>query len=116
MSHCYRVSSKTVSLTSSLTSRPFDNDRICIIFYITTTNNIPWLYMRTLENGLSWVDILGAHELCIKRIRPSTLCLSKWDYANSRIKPWADLSFITWEGEFSLLLRLPTSSIICSTP
>jgi len=80
-----------------IVKRPFDNDRICIIFYITTTNNTPWLYMRTLENGLSWVDILGAHELCIKRIRPSTLCLSKWDYANSRIKPWADLCFITWE-------------------
>ncbi|KAH7026671.1 uncharacterized protein B0I36DRAFT_161075 [Microdochium trichocladiopsis] len=80
-----------------LVKRPFDNDRVCIIFYLTTTDSTPWLFMRTLENGLSWVDILGAHELCIKRIRPSTLCLTKWDYTNSRIKAWADLCFITWE-------------------
>lgn len=81
-------------------NRSFDNDKICIIFYLTTTDNVPWLFMRTLDGGLSWVDILGAHELCIKRIRPSMLCLSKWDHANSRVKAWADLSFITWEGKF----------------
>ncbi|OTA99687.1 hypothetical protein M426DRAFT_324941 [Hypoxylon sp. CI-4A] len=80
-----------------LVKRSFDNDRISVIFFQQLRNQAPSLLLRSKEYGKIWVSILGVHELSIRREGNSILNLSRWDHIEQRAKPWAGLSFLTWE-------------------
>lgn len=54
--------------------------------------------IRDLKGGQPWVTRQGAHELCIQREAPSSLVFSRWSRKENRIKLWASLSFVTYEG------------------
>lgn len=80
-----------------LVKRSFDNDRVSVIFFLQLRNQAPSLLIRSKVLNQNWVSALGAHELCIRRESDSVLHLSKWSHTEQRAKPWANLSFLTWE-------------------
>lgn len=55
--------------------------------------------VRQIHSGEPWAAIKGAHELCIKRDFDSRLTFTRWSVSERRTKPWAQLTFITWEGK-----------------
>lgn len=48
--------------------------------------------------GNPWFSLLGAHELCVKR-NGSCLQFWRWSASEQCTKRWANLCFLTWEGE-----------------
>lgn len=54
--------------------------------------------IRDLKGGQPWVTRRGAHELCIQREAPSSLVFSRWSRKENRVKLFASLSFVTYEG------------------
>jgi hypothetical protein len=80
-----------------LVKRPFDHDRIAVMFYLESSKQTPTLFIRSLMGSQSWVSTHGAHALCIHRESTSILQLSRWSYSQNRSKPWANLQFTTWE-------------------
>ncbi|KAI1460434.1 hypothetical protein F4805DRAFT_392781 [Annulohypoxylon moriforme] len=80
-----------------LVKRSFDNDRISAIFFLQLQNQAPSLMVRSKVASQNWVSMLGVHELSIRRDNDSVLHLSTWCRKDQCIKPWANLSFLTWE-------------------
>ncbi|KAI1373694.1 hypothetical protein F4677DRAFT_215344 [Hypoxylon crocopeplum] len=80
-----------------LVKRSFDNDRVSVIFFLQLRNQAPSLLIRSKCGTQNWVSVLGAHELSIRREGDSVLHLSRWSRSEQRVKPWANLSFLTWE-------------------
>lgn len=80
-----------------LVKRSFSNDRLSVIFFLQIFDDAPYLLIRTFQTGQPWVAVLGAHELCIHQDTNSSLTLTRWSQSEDRIKPWAVLSFVTWE-------------------
>ncbi|KAI1073914.1 hypothetical protein F5B20DRAFT_596827 [Whalleya microplaca] len=80
-----------------LVKRSFDNNRISVIFFLQLTNQAPSVLIRTTQPNGSWCSVRGVHELCIYRKGESSLTLDRWSQSEQRSKPWANLSFLTWE-------------------
>ncbi|KAI1100719.1 hypothetical protein F4804DRAFT_36325 [Jackrogersella minutella] len=80
-----------------LVKRSFDSDRISVIFILQQRNQAPALMIRSKVGPQNWVSVLGVHELSIRRESESVLHLSRWSREEQRVKPWANLSFLTWE-------------------
>ncbi|ORY66119.1 uncharacterized protein BCR38DRAFT_173137 [Pseudomassariella vexata] len=80
-----------------LIKRSFDNDRLSVTFFLETSDEAPFLLIRTMQFGSSWVSLRGAHELSIRRGTSNTLTLTRWSKSEEHSKPWAILSFITCE-------------------
>ncbi|KAI2463282.1 hypothetical protein F4781DRAFT_132335 [Annulohypoxylon bovei var. microspora] len=80
-----------------LVKRSFDSDRISVIFFLQLRNRAPSLLIRSKVASQNWVSVLGVHELSIRRESDSVLHLSRWSMEEQRIRPWANLSFLTWE-------------------
>ncbi|KAL7627895.1 hypothetical protein AAE478_002090 [Parahypoxylon ruwenzoriense] len=80
-----------------LVKRSFDNDRVSVIFFLQLRNQAPSLLIRSKVINQNWVSILGVHELAIRRESDTVLHLSRWSMSEQRAKPWANLSFLTWE-------------------
>ncbi|KAI0011645.1 hypothetical protein F4779DRAFT_626477 [Xylariaceae sp. FL0662B] len=80
-----------------LVKRSFDNDSVSVIFFVQLSNQAPSVLIRTTHFSGSWCSVLGVHELCIYRKNDSTLTLERWSQSERRPKPWANLSFFTWE-------------------
>ncbi|KAI1417075.1 hypothetical protein F5Y13DRAFT_103982 [Hypoxylon sp. FL1857] len=80
-----------------LVKRSFDSDRISVIFFLQLRNQAPSLLIRSKVLSQNWVSVLGVHELSIRRESDSVLHLSRWSRSEQRVKPWANLSFLTWE-------------------
>ncbi|KAI0388145.1 hypothetical protein F5Y04DRAFT_287015 [Hypomontagnella monticulosa] len=80
-----------------LVKRSFDSDRISVIFFLQLRNQAPSLLIRSKVYSQNWVSVLGVHELSIKRESDSVLHLSRWSRSEQRVRPWANLSFLTWE-------------------
>lgn len=78
--------------------RSFNDNQLSVTFYLHGSEEIPWVMIRDLKGGQPWVTRRGAHELCIQREAPSSLVFSRWSRKENRIKLWASLSFITYEG------------------
>ncbi len=70
---------------------------ISIVVFLNSTNQCPYLLMRTVQGATEWYSLLGAHELCIER-EGSALQLKRWSRSEQCSKLWAVLYFITWEG------------------
>ncbi|KAI2606943.1 uncharacterized protein GGS25DRAFT_522459 [Hypoxylon fragiforme] len=77
--------------------RSFDKDRISVIFFMQLKSQTPYVYIRIKQGSQNWVSVFGVHELSIRRGADSVLDLSMWDFAERSAKPWASLSFLTWE-------------------
>ncbi|OTB15944.1 hypothetical protein K445DRAFT_104698 [Daldinia sp. EC12] len=80
-----------------LVKRSFDNDRISVIFFLQLRDQTPSLLIRSKDASRIWVSVRGAHELSIRRENDSVLLLSRWSRSEQKAKPWAILSFLTWE-------------------
>ncbi|KAI1386803.1 uncharacterized protein F4822DRAFT_431671 [Hypoxylon trugodes] len=80
-----------------LVKRSFDSDRISVIFFLQLRSQAPFLLIRSKVGSQNWVSIHGVHELTIRRESDSMLHLSRWSRNEQRVKPWANLSFLTWE-------------------
>ncbi|KAI2621146.1 hypothetical protein GGR54DRAFT_647203 [Hypoxylon sp. NC1633] len=80
-----------------LVKRSFDNDRVSVNFFLQLRNQAPSLLIRTKVGSQNWVSVLGVHELSIRREGDSVLHLSRWSRSEQRVKPWANLAFLTWE-------------------
>ncbi|KAI0852843.1 hypothetical protein F5Y00DRAFT_155571 [Daldinia vernicosa] len=80
-----------------LIKRSFDSDRISVIFFLQLRDQAPSLLIRSKVASQNWVSVLGVHELSIRRESDSVLHLSRWSRSEQRVKPWANLSFLTWE-------------------
>ncbi|KAK8097715.1 uncharacterized protein PG998_013201 [Apiospora kogelbergensis] len=83
----------------TLAKRTFDDDNVSVTFFLQGLEETPFLMVRQIHSGEPWASIKGAHELCIKRDFDSRLTLNRWSSSEGRSKPWAQLTFITWEGE-----------------
>ncbi|KAK4245621.1 hypothetical protein C7999DRAFT_42840 [Corynascus novoguineensis] len=79
-----------------LFKRPFDNDTISIVVFLSSVDQCPYFLMRTIQNNTPWYSMFGAHELCIER-EGSALQLKRWSRSEQCSKLWAALYFITWE-------------------
>ncbi|KAI0111680.1 hypothetical protein F4814DRAFT_450354 [Daldinia grandis] len=80
-----------------LIKRSFDSDRISVIFFLQLRDQAPSLLIRSKVANQNWVSVLGVHELSIRREGDSYLQLSRWSRSEQKVKPWANLSFLTWE-------------------
>jgi len=96
--HAYRISNHGRWLTSN--PRTFDDDNVSVTFFLQGLDEIPSLMVRQIHSGEPWAAIKGAHELCIKRDFDSRLTFTRWSVSEHRTKPWAQLTFITWEGRY----------------
>ncbi|KAK4128288.1 hypothetical protein N657DRAFT_563192 [Parathielavia appendiculata] len=76
--------------------RPFDNDTVSVVVFLSSTDKCPYLLMRTLQNNTPWYSLFGAHELCIER-EGSALQLKRWSRSEQCSKLWAVFYFMTWE-------------------
>ncbi|KAK4239435.1 hypothetical protein C8A03DRAFT_14155 [Achaetomium macrosporum] len=76
--------------------RPFDNDRISIVVFLSSVDQCPYFLMRTIQDDAPWYSMFGAHELCIER-EGSALQLKRWSRSEQCSKLWAALYFLTWE-------------------
>ncbi|KAL2020157.1 hypothetical protein VTK56DRAFT_8681 [Thermocarpiscus australiensis] len=76
--------------------RPFDNDKISIVGFLSSVDQCPYFLMRTMQGDTPWFSLLGAHELCIER-EGSALQLKRWSRSEQSSKLWAALYFLTWE-------------------
>ncbi|KAH7374880.1 hypothetical protein B0T11DRAFT_3940 [Plectosphaerella cucumerina] len=76
--------------------RLFDDDRLSLMVYLNLVNQVPYLLIRTFHLGNFWFSLNGAHELRILR-EGNTLQLRRWSHSEQQSKPWASLSFKTWE-------------------
>ncbi|KAK0730566.1 hypothetical protein B0H67DRAFT_39137 [Lasiosphaeris hirsuta] len=76
--------------------RPFDNDKISIVVFMSSVDQSPYLLIRTIQGGNPWFSLHGAHELCIGR-EGSALQLKRWSRTEQCSKLWAALYFLTWE-------------------
>ncbi|KAK7992667.1 hypothetical protein PG988_001461 [Apiospora saccharicola] len=81
----------------TLAKRTFDDDNVSVTFFLQGLDEIPSLMVRQIHSGEPWAAIKGAHELCIKRDFDSRLTFTRWSVSERRTKPWAQLTFITWE-------------------
>ncbi|KAK8068857.1 hypothetical protein PG994_005473 [Apiospora phragmitis] len=83
----------------TLAKRTFDDDNVSVTFFLHGYDEIPTLMVRQIHihSGEPWAAIKGAHELCIKRDFDSRLTFTRWSISERRTKPWAQLTFITWE-------------------
>ncbi|KAL2178632.1 uncharacterized protein P884DRAFT_276534 [Thermothelomyces heterothallicus CBS 202.75] len=79
-----------------LFKRPFENDTISVVAFLSSVDQCPYFLMRILQNSAPWYSMLGAHELCIER-EGSALQLKRWSRSEQCSKLWAALYFITWE-------------------
>ena len=79
-------------------NRPFDNDTISIVVFLSSIDQCPYFLMRTVQNNTPWYSMFGAHELCIER-EGSALQLKRWSRSEQCSKLWVALYFLTWEGE-----------------
>ncbi|KAL2154119.1 hypothetical protein VTH82DRAFT_2795 [Thermothelomyces myriococcoides] len=50
-----------------LFKRPFENDTISVVAFLSSVDQCPYFLVRTLQNGAPWYSMFGAHELCIER-------------------------------------------------
>ncbi|KAI1170753.1 hypothetical protein F4777DRAFT_594627 [Nemania sp. FL0916] len=81
-----------------LVKRTFENDRISIIIFLRQSDLAPFILVRMrTASGEPWFCIRDVEELSIERETSSTLHLSYWNSMERRRKPWASLSFLTWE-------------------
>lgn len=69
------------------------------MFILEGQEEAPYVFIRTNADVNSWVAVLGAHELVIKRDNDSTLTLSRWSLSQHKSKLWAKLRFVYWEGQ-----------------
>ncbi|SPQ18953.1 ac2ded5a-847b-42b1-9134-2f1cee772df4 [Thermothielavioides terrestris] len=76
--------------------RPFDNDTISIVVFLSSFDQCPYFLMRTMQGNTPWYSMFGAHELCIER-EGSALQLKRWSRSEQCSKLWAALYFLTWE-------------------
>lgn len=79
-------------------NRPFDNDTVSIVVYLSSADQCPYFLLRTMQNNTPWYSLFGAHELCIER-EGSALQLKRWSRSEQCSKLWAALYFLTWEGK-----------------
>ncbi|KAG7100658.1 hypothetical protein HYQ44_020010 [Verticillium longisporum] len=76
--------------------RPFDNDRLALMVYISPLDQGSYLLLRSFQNGAPWYALRGAHELCISR-EGGALQLRRWSATAQCARAWATLVFKTWE-------------------
>ncbi|KAH6636758.1 hypothetical protein F5144DRAFT_193253 [Chaetomium tenue] len=76
--------------------RPFDNDTISIVVFLSSVDQCPYFLMRTMQDNTPWYSMFGAHELCIER-EGSALQLKRWSRSEQCSKLWVALYFLTWE-------------------
>ncbi|KAG7151257.1 hypothetical protein HYQ46_012980 [Verticillium longisporum] len=76
--------------------RPFDNDRLALMVYISPLDQGSYLLLRSFQNGAPWYALRGTHELCISR-EGGALQLRRWSTTAQCAKAWATLVFKTWE-------------------
>lgn len=76
--------------------RPFDNDKLSVVVFLSSVDQSPYLLIRTMQGGNPWFSLRGAHELCISR-EGSALQLKRWSRSEQCSKLWAALYFMTWE-------------------
>ncbi|KAK4155354.1 hypothetical protein C8A00DRAFT_13575 [Chaetomidium leptoderma] len=76
--------------------RPFDNDMISIVVFLSSVDQCPYFLMRSMQNNAPWYSLFGAHELCIER-EGSALQLKRWSRSEQCSKLWVALYFLTWE-------------------
>ncbi|CAJ2513130.1 Uu.00g012490.m01.CDS01 [Anthostomella pinea] len=81
----------------TLATRSFSNDRVSVIILLDPIAQAPYFLVRTIKKRSPWVSLRGVHELCINRAKDSRLDLTRWSNSERRAKPWAELSFSTWE-------------------
>ncbi|KAL2168443.1 hypothetical protein VTG60DRAFT_7245 [Thermothelomyces hinnuleus] len=79
-----------------LFKRPFENDTISVVAFLSSVDQCPYFLMRILQNSAPWYSMFGAHELCIER-EGSALQLKRWSRSEQCSRLWAALYFITWE-------------------
>ncbi|KAI2628312.1 hypothetical protein GGS21DRAFT_545562 [Xylaria nigripes] len=78
--------------------RTFENDRISVIIFVRQSDLMPFLLIRTRIDSIEpLVSIYPIDLLMIEREASSVLHLSYIDNVDMCRKPWASLSFITWE-------------------
>lgn len=77
--------------------RPFNEQQISLIVYLSARDRCPYFLLRTYHMGGPWFALRGAHELCINR-EGSCLQLQRWSPTEGCAKLWASLCFMTWEG------------------
>lgn len=82
--------------------RPFDNDRLALMVYISPLDQGSYLLLRSFQNGAPWYALRGTHELCISR-EGGALQLRRWSTTAQCAKAWATLVFKTWEGKSACL-------------
>ncbi|KAI0015880.1 hypothetical protein F4780DRAFT_773223 [Xylariomycetidae sp. FL0641] len=83
--------------TATLVKRSFDDGEFSVVIFLQQEDQTPYLMVRTYHQGEPWVQIRGAHELCIHRERGSRLEFSRWSFSRQEARPWASLCFLTWE-------------------
>jgi hypothetical protein len=76
--------------------RPFDNDTISLVVYLSSVDQCRYFLLRTMQNNTPWYSLFGAHELCIER-EGSALQLKRWSRSEQCSKLWVALYFLTWE-------------------
>lgn len=95
----------------TLMRRTFDGG-LCVLFLLSAEEGAPLVAVKTWSKGTEWYAYRGHHEICLLRDR-NKLVLKRWSHSGHCAKPWAVLSFVTWEGKlhnrmtsFSNLLSL----------
>jgi hypothetical protein len=78
--------------------RSFNERQITLVAYESARDKCPYFLLRTFHMGNPWFSLLGAHELCVKR-NGSCLQFWRWSASEQCTKRWANLCFLTWEGE-----------------
>ncbi|KAL2122603.1 hypothetical protein VTJ04DRAFT_3058 [Mycothermus thermophilus] len=79
-----------------LFQRPFNNDNLSILVFLSSADQCPYYLIRTMQNNTPWYSMFGAHELRIER-EGSALQLKRWSHSDQCSKLWAVLYFQTWE-------------------
>lgn len=81
-----------------LLRRSFDGDRLGLLIIVNAANGGPYFVLRVYMGGAQFFSYRGIHEICVHQVGNS-LRLKRWSHSIQGPKPWAVLSFVTWEGE-----------------
>lgn len=91
-------------ITETDKTSSFNERQINLIVYESGRDNSPYFLLRTFHMGTPWFSLRGAHELCVER-NGSSLQFWQWSDNEQCAKRWANLCFLTWEGELLPLVR-----------
>lgn len=86
-----------------LMRRSFDSQKMCVKF-ILDAKDTPFVDIRMYSGGAPWHAWWGHHEVRLRR-EGNTLVLSRRSRYVPEWKVWAMLSFVTWEGKFTLMMN-----------